>query len=123
MVKSVTNSSLNDLGGFKPIIDETTGKITGYKTTLGGADTVFPFSSGANGILTIDYAFSMAMSTNDGGVGSGSGKITVTITDGTITNHTITGSGSAMTVGGRSNTYGCSASNFRITGISWTPQL
>ena len=117
------NSSLNDLGGFKPIIDETTGKITGYKTTLGGADTVFPFSSGANGILTIDYAFSMAMSTNDGGVGSGSGKITVTITDGTITNHTITGSGSAMTVGGRSNTYGCSASNFRITGISWTPQL
>lgn len=89
---------------------------------IGGADTVLPFSSGANGTLTIDYAFSMAMSTNDGGVGSGSGKITVTITDGTITNHTITGSGSAMTVGGRSNTYGCSAFNFRITGISWTPQ-
>lgn len=39
------STSLNDLGGFKPIIDETTGKITGYKTTLGGADTVFPFSS------------------------------------------------------------------------------
>lgn len=33
----------SDLGGFEPIIDET-GKITGYKTTVGGADTVFPFS-------------------------------------------------------------------------------
>ena len=30
------------LGGFTPVIDET-GKITGYKTTVGGADTVFPF--------------------------------------------------------------------------------
>lgn len=92
----------------------------GYK--LDGADTVYPFNSGANGILTINYAFSMTMSTNDGGIGSGSGKISVTITDGTITNYTMTGSGSAITVGGRSNTYGCSASNFRITGISWTPQ-
>lgn len=34
----------SDLGGFNPIVDETTGKITGYKTTVGGADTVFPFS-------------------------------------------------------------------------------
>lgn len=33
------------MGGFVPIIDPTTGKITGYKTTVGGADTVFPFSS------------------------------------------------------------------------------
>lgn len=32
----------SDLGGFTPVIDET-GKITGYKTTVGGADTVFPF--------------------------------------------------------------------------------
>lgn len=32
-----------NLGGFSPIIDET-GKITGYMTTIGGADTVFPFS-------------------------------------------------------------------------------
>lgn len=39
------NSSLTDLGGFKPVIDETTGEITGYKTTIGGADTVFPFKS------------------------------------------------------------------------------
>ena len=26
------------------MIDESTGEITGYKTTIGGADTVFPFS-------------------------------------------------------------------------------
>lgn len=36
---------LNDnLKGFEPVIDENTGKITGYKTTIGGADTVFPFT-------------------------------------------------------------------------------
>lgn len=40
------NASLDDLGGFKPVIDETTGEITGYKTEIGGADTVFPFRSG-----------------------------------------------------------------------------
>lgn len=28
--------------GFKPIIDDS-GKITGYTTNIGGADTVFPF--------------------------------------------------------------------------------
>ena len=33
----------NLLGGFTPIIDET-GQITGYKTSVGGADTVFPFT-------------------------------------------------------------------------------
>ena len=37
------NKNLENLGGFTPIIDET-GKITGYKTSVGGADTVFPFS-------------------------------------------------------------------------------
>lgn len=37
--------ALNDnLQGFTPVLDESTGKITGYKTTIGGADTVFPFS-------------------------------------------------------------------------------
>lgn len=36
-----------NLGGFTPVIDAT-GEITGYKTTVGGADTVFPFSSGAS---------------------------------------------------------------------------
>lgn len=40
---SLTSISTN-LGGFTPIIDEA-GKITGYKTTIGGADTVFPFST------------------------------------------------------------------------------
>lgn len=37
--------ALNDnLQGFTPVLDENTGKITGYKTAVGGADTVFPFS-------------------------------------------------------------------------------
>lgn len=49
------NSSLTDLGGFKPVIDETTGEITGYKTTIGGADTVFPFNTTGKGDV---YAFS-----------------------------------------------------------------
>lgn len=38
------SDSLQTLGGFTPVIDSTTGEITGYKTTIGGADTVFPFS-------------------------------------------------------------------------------
>ena len=55
------NSSLK---GFEPIVDDT-GKITGYKTTQGGADTVFPFKSGpeiinlgtvSNGTRTFDLA-------------------------------------------------------------------
>lgn len=33
----------NKLSGFEPVLDAT-GKITGYKTDIGGADTVFPFS-------------------------------------------------------------------------------
>ena len=33
------------MGGFTPVIDENTGEITGYTTTIGGADTVFPFST------------------------------------------------------------------------------
>lgn len=40
------NNSLSNLGGFTPVIDETTGQITGYTTKIGGADTVFPFSKG-----------------------------------------------------------------------------
>ena len=41
----ISPPALNDnLQGFTPVIDESTGKITGYKTTIGGADTVFPFS-------------------------------------------------------------------------------
>lgn len=46
------NNSLTDLGGFKPVIDETTGEITGYKTMIGGADTVFPFKSGKLSIIS-----------------------------------------------------------------------
>ncbi len=36
------------LGGFTPIIDLETGEITGYTTSIGGADTVFPFKKGKN---------------------------------------------------------------------------
>lgn len=39
----MVNALNNKLGGFEPILDAT-GKITGYKTDIGGADTVFPFS-------------------------------------------------------------------------------
>ena len=39
----MSDVALNDkLAGFEPILDST-GKITGYKTNVGGADTVFPF--------------------------------------------------------------------------------
>lgn len=38
------NDSLGGITQF--VVDESTGKITGYKTEIGGADTVFPFSSG-----------------------------------------------------------------------------
>ena len=34
----------NNLKGFIPVLDDN-GKIIGYKTSVGGADTVFPFSS------------------------------------------------------------------------------
>ena len=42
---------LNDnLQSFTPVIDENTGKMTGYKTSVGGADTVFPFSDNSGGL-------------------------------------------------------------------------
>lgn len=40
----VAKELYNNLKGFEPILDST-GKITGYKTSVGGADTVFPFSA------------------------------------------------------------------------------
>ena len=44
----ISPPALNDnLQGFTPVIDPTTGKIIGYKTAIGGADTVFPFSGTA----------------------------------------------------------------------------
>lgn len=42
----------NNLGGFKPVIDSGTGQITGYTTTIGGADTVFPFPKKIIGTFT-----------------------------------------------------------------------
>lgn len=48
------NDKIETLGGFTPVIDETTGKMTGYTTTIGGADTVFPFS-GENTLLLALY--------------------------------------------------------------------
>ena len=47
------NDSLNTLGGFTPVIDAF-GKITGYTTTKGGADTVFPFSSEISETYVVD---------------------------------------------------------------------
>lgn len=46
------NHVTDSLGGVSQfIVDEETGKISGYKTQIGGADTVFPFiaSQSANG--------------------------------------------------------------------------
>ena len=42
------------MGGFTPVIDENTGEITGYTTTIGGADTVFPFKKEISSELAID---------------------------------------------------------------------
>lgn len=44
-VKEMITELNDNLQGFTPILDET-GKITGYKTAVGGADTVFPFKKG-----------------------------------------------------------------------------
>ena len=49
------NDKIETLGGFTPVIDETTGKITGYKTKA-GADTVFPFSGEKTALLALDLA-------------------------------------------------------------------
>lgn len=43
------NSSLTDQPTFEY---DSTGKITGYKTKIGGADTVFPFKNGADVVWT-----------------------------------------------------------------------
>lgn len=43
----VVGEVIDSLGGITQfVVDETTGKISGYKTEIGGADTVFPFKSG-----------------------------------------------------------------------------
>lgn len=52
-VKEIVTEINDSLGGVSQfIVDETTGKITGYKTEIGGADTVFPFS-GTDGLYII----------------------------------------------------------------------
>ncbi len=56
----VLGDKVNALGGFTPIIDETTGKITGYKTEIGGADTVFPFSGSAEPFIYNSSAIYLA---------------------------------------------------------------
>ena len=45
-ILSSVNAMAGQLQGFTPVINQTTGEMTGYKTTIGGADTVFPFNSG-----------------------------------------------------------------------------
>lgn len=59
-VKTLKDSVYSSLKGFEPILDET-GKITGYKTEIGGADTVFPFSSGCNIITTLTHGQNQAL--------------------------------------------------------------
>ena len=46
VVTTKFNELSDSLGGITQfVVDETTGKISGYKTEIGGADTVFPFKS------------------------------------------------------------------------------
>lgn len=56
----------NKLCGFQPIVDPSTGKITGYKTDVGGADTVFPFSNAKK--ISLDLNLSCSNSYNFGDV-------------------------------------------------------
>lgn len=71
----------NSLKGFSPVLDST-GKITGYKTDIGGADTVFPFSSvkhcafGISHTTPSEARWSYATIT----VPSGAKKIIITVT-------------------------------------------
>lgn len=53
LVDALVVKDLNDsLGGFTPVIDPVTGRITGYKTKA-GADAVFPFSGGNLELISI----------------------------------------------------------------------
>ena len=64
LATSVTELNSN-LGGFTPVIDEN-GKITGYKTTVGGADTVFPFKkSGLYDYYNFKNAVFLSKNSND----------------------------------------------------------
>lgn len=77
----VVGEIYNNLKGFEPILDST-GKITGYKTALGGADTVFPFSG--------NYTLKFRLTINTKGYWTGvsqskSADITAKISDGNCT--------------------------------------
>lgn len=67
----------NSLGGVSQfIVDETTGKISGYKTEIGGADTVFPFK-GSIETATITNTTNGSINEGTGGV-STSANLTLT---------------------------------------------
>ena len=72
----------NNLKGFEPILDST-GKITGYKTSIGGADTVFPFP----GDYTVIFRLTLSVHGHMDGknYGSYSWNITAKISDGKCT--------------------------------------
>ena len=76
-------NNLMSMGGFLPIIDPATGKITGYKTDVGGADTVFPFS----GSYTVIFRLTLSVHgwTDGKNYGSYGWNITAKISDGKCT--------------------------------------
>lgn len=76
-------NNLMSMGGFLPIIDPATGKITGYKTDVGGADTVFPFS----GSYTVIFRLTLSVHgwTDGKNYGSRSWNVTAKISDGKCT--------------------------------------
>lgn len=66
----------------------------------------------------------MNMNERDGLYGNFSGnKVTSTIkiTNGVVTNYTVSGSGYACTISNEPKASNCSASGFQITSITWTP--
>ena len=89
---------MQSIGGFTPVIDENTGEITGYTTTIGGADTVFPFKK-CTGNFSIKHSYMCQNDINK------STSISVTMkTDGICIGHAwhySTGSDS-MTINGES---------------------
>lgn len=73
----------NNLAQQPEWIEDSTGKITGYKTSIGGADTVFPFS----GNYTVVFRLTLSVHGHMDGknYGSHSWNITANISDGKCT--------------------------------------